>query len=419
MTQDGNVELREQVRKARGKFAAMAATYSLGVFNDNFFKQAACLMQRAVQGQVMFVFTVPYLLFSAYAGWLADRFSKKHIVVGAKVLELAAMICGAVGICTGNWHLILAMAFTMGLQSAIFGPSLNGSIPELYPASYVLKANAVLKMVVTTSILLGVALAGPALDAGSGGGEVWGIPLGQAVVAVMVLIVAACGVLLSFGVVRRPAADPGARFPKAGPANTLMHLYGLRKDALLAAAIACDCFVWSAGALIILLVNYMGGEQFRYSDTLTSTLVASELVGIAIGGMLSTRLATGSRWHRVLAPAAIAMGLCLLMMLAVPALEGTLRLAALYVLMGGMGIAGGMFMIPCESFVQVRPAPEKKGTTIAASNFAVFAGIMLSGPLADFLNARIRPTTSMAGLGVAALLVAAVLFTVIPKVQDA
>ncbi|MHC4294213.1 MAG: hypothetical protein ACYSTL_01365, partial [Planctomycetota bacterium] len=73
-------ELRLQIRRARGKFAAMAATYCLGVFNDGFFRQSVMLIavaagHKALQGYVMAVFTLPYLLFAAPAGWLADRFS--------------------------------------------------------------------------------------------------------------------------------------------------------------------------------------------------------------------------------------------------------------------------------------------------------------------------------------------------------
>ena len=68
------------IRKGRAKFIAMAVTYFLGVFNDNFFKQAALLLAIAaglskLQGDATLYFSLPFVLFSAYAGWLADRFS--------------------------------------------------------------------------------------------------------------------------------------------------------------------------------------------------------------------------------------------------------------------------------------------------------------------------------------------------------
>lgn len=110
-----------QIRAARGKFAAMAATYCLGVFNDSFFRQSAMLIAVAaglkdIQGCVMAIFTLPYLLFAAPAGWLADRFSKRHVLICAKVLELIAMLGGAVAICVGNWPFILAIVLPWGFS---------------------------------------------------------------------------------------------------------------------------------------------------------------------------------------------------------------------------------------------------------------------------------------------------------------
>ena len=179
--------LRQQVRRARGNFFAMAATYSLGAFNDNLFKMAAILMAVGAgmsnfRGHATIIFALPFILLAAPCGWLADRFSKRTIVIAAKLLELVAMICGVVGIVTASWPLILVMVFLMATQSAIFSPSLNGSIPELFPAEYVVRANGYVKMAVTTAILLGTALAGAALDAGGTllgwtfKGTTWGSP---------------------------------------------------------------------------------------------------------------------------------------------------------------------------------------------------------------------------------------------------
>ncbi|EKD36313.1 MAG: Major facilitator superfamily MFS_1, partial [uncultured bacterium] len=85
------------IQTVRGKFLAMAVTYCLGVFNDNYFKQAAMLMAvsaglSGLQGTATVLFALPFVLFSAWAGWLADRFPKRGVVIWAKALELAAML---------------------------------------------------------------------------------------------------------------------------------------------------------------------------------------------------------------------------------------------------------------------------------------------------------------------------------------
>jgi MFS family permease len=127
---------RNPAQHAQAHFIAMAAAYALGVFNDNFFKQAALLIAIAIgrswmQGWATVIFSLPFLIFAAQAGWLADRFPKRNIVISAKALELAAMICGAVGLCMQTSTLIplvLIMLGVMGLQATILSPALNASI---------------------------------------------------------------------------------------------------------------------------------------------------------------------------------------------------------------------------------------------------------------------------------------------------
>ena len=143
---------------------ALGTSYVMGTFNDNFFKQAGLLLavttgNAAFQSQVTFLFALPFVLFSAWSGWLADRFAKKSLVIAAKTLELSAMLAGAWGMVMLDWHWLLAMTFCMGLSSTLFSPALNGSIPELFPAREVPRINALFKLGTTASILFGVFLA--------------------------------------------------------------------------------------------------------------------------------------------------------------------------------------------------------------------------------------------------------------------
>jgi MFS family permease len=472
-------QLKQEIRQARGKFAAMAGSYSLGVFNDNFFRMAAILLIGVgSEGNLMMLFALPYILLAPQAGWFADRFSKRRVVIAAKGLELAAMVVGAIGVWTLHWPLILLMTFMMALQSCVFGPALNGSIPELYPDVYVNKANAILKAAVTVCILAGVASAGLILDAGAGM-EVLGIAGGRFLVGLCVLLVAAVGMAASFGTVHRPAAAPQEPFPKQGVVVTAgltvvalaaviaeegwgLHLAGMRigrlgigvvilvlaalgvwvvatrpkdgsqrkdtglvrwlrpevfsrlaeihKDKLLFSIVLADTFIWSMGSLLALIVASLAKKQFHYSEWIASTLTAAELVGVAVGGGLSSRLDITGKWYRLLAPMAVLMGAVLLAAALVPLLGPGVRLGVLYGLLGVAGMAGGLIMIPCESFVQIRPAPDRKGAVIAAANFAIFAGILISGFVADLLTPRFLPTTNLALSGGFCVLVGGVLW---------
>ena len=390
----------------------MAATFFLGTFNDNFFKQAALVMAVAakmndMQGYALVIFTAPFVILAAPAGWLSDRFPKSRVAVSAKVLELAAMLFGAAGICFGSWWLIFTMLAIMGTQATIFSPALNGSLPELYPAEYVTKANGVLRMLITVAILSGIALAGVMLDVkGVGPG---GIPMGRLLVAGTVVAVSVIGLITSFGIPCRPAANPAARFPWWGPVRTIKDLIKTREDPMMAVAIFANVFIWTVGSLQVLLINPLGIQQFCLSKTETSLLIVSELCGIAVGGILSGWLVKPDKWYRVLAPAGFAMAGIMLMMPLVPRLPHIFQEPLLYSLIGIMGIAAGIFLIPLESCLQIRPPPARKGAVISAVNFIVFLGILLSGLISNWLNDLWTPTQSFRFLGEATLAVSLLL----------
>jgi MFS family permease len=414
----GETTLKERIRKGRAKFAAMAGTYFVGVFNDNFFKQAALLMAVAagkseMQGYATVIFTLPFIVFAAQAGWCADRFSKRSVVIAAKGLELVAMIFGALGVLYGNWILILVMLGIEGTQATIFSPALNGSIPELYPAEYVITANAIIKMISTAAILIGIAAAGFVLDLQ---GMVGNWPINHLTVAAVVIGISVCGVLVSFGVAKFPAASPNAKFPWRGPLETLKVLYDIRLDSLLAISIAANMFFWFIGSLNVLAINELGLSQFKLSNSMTSVLVVAELVGIAGGGLLSIYLAKKIKWYRLLAPAAAVMAVCMGAVEVSAHLSDKVTLGCLLVSLAVLGIAGGVYIIPLESFIQVRPAADRKGATIAAANFAAFTGILVSGPVLNLFNRlHLLPSRDFAIMGVMAAAVAVLLFVFLRK----
>jgi len=394
------------IRQARGKFSAMATSYFLGTFNDNFYKQAVMLLALAAgrekfQGAAGIAFTVPFILFAAPAGWMADRFPKRNVVIGAKSLELLAALVGALGVLSGNLWVMVGMVALMGTQATFFSPALNGSIPELYPASHVTKANAVLRMVVTVGILVGISLSGFVLDLA--GEPLFGAPRGHALVGLAVVLYAVLGLGVSFGIPTRTAADPGRTFPWTGPLDTLRELREIWRDRQLGRVLVADVFIWAVGVFQLLVINSLGKLQFGLSDSRTSLLVASQLIGLALGGLLSARFARGDRWFRVLLPAGLAMGLIMVAIAGVPALPAGLQVPALYVLIGLAGLAGGLFLIPCESFLQIRPAPERKGAVWASANFASFSGMAVASALYLPLTA-LQPTLAYGALGAASLL---------------
>jgi acyl-[acyl-carrier-protein]-phospholipid O-acyltransferase/long-chain-fatty-acid--[acyl-carrier-protein] ligase len=406
-------ELSRRIKAARWKFTAMSVAYFTGVFNDNLFRQSVLLLavtadKSYIQGYATIIFTLPFIIFAAPAGWCADRFSKRRVVILVKTLELAAMICGAVAVYYSNWILMLATLGGMGLWATIFSPALNGSIPELYPPQYVIKANGIIKMLSTAAILAGIAAAGFVLDAVGGAGT---IPVNNVMTGAILINIALAGILVSLGVPKYPAASPKAAFPWQGPLHTLKTLWNIRNDNLLAASIIANAFFWFIGSLEVLLINQLGLSELSLSPSVTSLLIVAELIGLAAGALLISHLAKPEKWYRIPAPACLAMALFLALISMASFLPEALHSVYLISMFVFAGAAAGVFMIPLESFIQVRPPPDRKGAIIAAANFAAFTGILLSGPALNLLDKLgIAPSSGFAIIAVMAAAVAIWLF---------
>ena len=409
---------REQILWARKRFIAMALTYFLGVFNDNFFKQAVLLLAVAIgmneiQGYATELFSLPFILFSAWGGWLADRFAKKRVVIGVKFLELGAMLIGAYGILTMNWACVLAMVFLMGLQSTLFGPALNGSIPELYPREYVTKANASLKLVTTVAILLGMALAGFALD------QHWfttSIPFGRVLVASAVVLIGLVGVVASFGVFSRPASGSKTPFPWTGPLNSIRDLVLLKKDPLLLLAVCCDSFFYFISLLAVLVINTLGLQQLGLSTSATSILSVSLMVGVCVGSLVAAKITSHEQWTHVLLPGASGMGFSLAAAGLLVSSGSSYQFPILLSLLVLAGIFGGLFLIPVTSFIQVRPKADSKGRIIGVDNFLAFTCMLLAGRFFPTLDNRFLPSQSMLLLGIVSMLAGVLIWFALRRV---
>ena len=418
-----NEELKTRVRKARKNFIAIAMSYFMGLFNDNFYKEAALLLA-VTQGRTMLQavaaggFTLSYMMAAGYGGWMADRYSKGKVIIAAKGVEVVAMIIGAAGIWMGDWYLVIAMVCIMGAQSAIFSPSMNGSIPELYPDEYVQTANTYVRVLSTSAIFIGMALAAYLIDL-TPPSPWWDIPDGVLLVGVLVLEAAFIGFLVAFGAPRIPAHDPKAKCPWLGPVESVKEIVLLRSDKLLSVCICGNVFLWSIATVMTLLIVNLGIVQFSASSTTTGGIKILFLIGIAVGGIVSNIVAKGKAFYKAFIPTIYIMGALLVLVGVAPyVVPGRMAFYVVIALLACVGIAGGVDLVPLESIIQIRPAPEIKGRVIAAANFAVFAGMAVgTGVMAALNLAKFDPTTSLGVVGAVTLVFAFWLGTRLKKVE--
>jgi len=123
---------------------------------------------------------------------------------------------------------------------------------------------------------------------------------------------------------------------------------------------------------------------------------------------------SGPRWHRVI-PVGGSLQAIVLGLIGLLPLLGAAAMPVAFMLCLLAGACGGLFLVPCEAFIQVRPDATRKGTVIASANFAVFAGIFASGLLSIVLNRLLPPTVSVALLGAVSLPIALLLWRKLPE----
>jgi acyl-[acyl-carrier-protein]-phospholipid O-acyltransferase/long-chain-fatty-acid--[acyl-carrier-protein] ligase len=389
-----------------GSLWGLTATQFLGAFNDNVFKQSLLLLfvtvpltdaagrpagEKDLQWLGTFLFSLPFILFSGYAGYLADRYSKWWVIFCSKVAEIVIMLAGLgmfLLLAQRGMSLTMALGFSgvlffMGAQSAFFGPSKYGILPELFRPRDLPAANGLILMTTFLAIILGSALAGGLLSA---------YPRQFWVVGACCVLIAVLGTLTACAIRRTPAVQPTLRFEWAmvGIGQEMLGL--LRHDRPLHAALWVSSLFWMAAAIVQMAVNALGKVQLEQDEFHTSLLISTISLGIAVGSLVAGAASRGKFHVRVLKVGAWGMTACLAA-LALPGpqhghLLGYEGSMATLMLLGGFT---GMFAVPLQVFLQMRPPEALKGRMIAAQNLCNWIGITLSAALyfaADAVIAR-------------------------------
>lgn len=392
-------------------FWGMSVTQFLGAFNDNLFRQLILLLatptaievaqggQEDRQSEAQIVFAFAFLIFSGFAGWLADKISKRTLIISAKVAEIVVMIVGLVGFYyyeSIGLRGMLCILFFMGLQSAFFGPPKYGILPETIRDRDLPQANGIFLMFTFMAIIFGTVLAG---TLGAAKDTVWQ----GASVCVLIAII---GTATAFLIRPVKAANPKMKLSWGDilvPPDLLRLVY--RDKQLLFALIVTSMF-WMLGGIVQQSVNSLGKTQLGLSDNRTSLLAAMLGIGIPIGCLIGGKLSAGRINPRVVMLGAIGIVICLSLL----ALRGGEHQHLLgeygsYPVLILAGISTGIFIVPIQVSIQALPPPDEKGRMIALMNQCNWIGIIagallveLSLKLMDHFNQPRNTTFAIAAL---------------------
>ncbi|HRX80194.1 MAG TPA: MFS transporter, partial [Pirellulaceae bacterium] len=322
-------------------------------------------------------FLLPYLLLAAPAGYLADRFSKRTVIVACKVAEVVIMTLGIGAILLGVPILLFVVVALMGAQSALFSPSKLGSIPEMLKPQKISAANGVIGLTTVISTVVGTVVGLVLSDVtGDKGQAGWWIS------ALVLIGIAVVGWLFSLLIVKLPPADPTRRVPWDAPQQTFRDLRVLASDRPLLRVALGLAFFWSLGLLANLNIDQfaMEGGALRESDK--APLMVGLVFGIGFGSVLAGIWSAGRVELGIVPLGAAGIALSSLLLFTVqgtiisPTESVTIGFVLACLFLTGLGFSAGLFDVPLSSYMQHRSRPEQRGAILAASNFLTFSGML-------------------------------------------
>lgn len=357
-------------------FRWLNATQFLGALNDNVFKllminfliaAAAGSTAGGIAGVASLLFAVPFLLFTPAAGALADRYSKRSIIVVTKVLEIVVMLAGLGAFLAGKPVYLYAVLFLMSLQSALFGPSKYGIIPELVSRDAISRANGQLVMFTYLAIIIGTVL-GPQLAHWLEGR--------YALACVACVGIAVVGTLTSFGIGRTPAGGRPARISPLFWQGATRVLREFRSDRHLIVAMYGYAYFSVVGAFLQAAVIQFGMERLGYTSVQATALFLYAALGIAAGGWLA------GRWSgRNIEFGIVPVGALLISGSTAWLALGAHSLVAVAIGLFLAGVGSGLYVVPLEAFLQWRSPAERRGEVVATGGFLSWVGVFLGALL--------------------------------------
>ncbi len=416
---------------AQRRFAPFFWTQFLGAFNDNVFKTAlltiltyealswTSLDSGLLNNLIPGLFILPFVLFSASAGQLADKLEKSRLARAVKLLEIAIMSVAAFGWMTHNLWLLVAAVVGMGLHSTLFGPVKYAYLPQQLKPEELVGGNGIVEMGTFVGILLGEVLGAVLVVR-----KPWGVEL----VALGTVAIAAVGWLCSRGIPHSPAPAPELKINWNPFAEMARNLRFTRQNRPVFLAVLGNSWFWFYGAVVLAQFPVYARDYLHGDYNVFVLLLTIFSLGIGAGSLLCDRL-SGHKVEIGLVPFG-AIGLSLFgfdlyrasLAYVNTATVGIAGFAAsagsLHILFdcAMIGVFGGLYIVPLFALIQTRCDPRHMSRTIAGMNI-VNALFMVAAALFAMALLKSGFGIPQLFLATAALnaLVAAYIFSLVPE----
>lgn len=383
---------------AARRFAPFFWTQFFGAFNDNVYKNVLILLiayhsasrlgSDVLINMAAGLFILPFFLFSALAGQIADKVEKARLIRLIKLVEILIMGLAAAALYFHATFFLMLLLFLMGTQSTFFGPVKYSIMPQHLEDAEIIGGNALVEMGTFVAILLGTIAAGILVQ----------LPDGTAYTAVVVVAVAALGWWCSRGIPAAPAASKDLAVDLNPITQTIKTMGFARREHSVFLSILGISWFWFLGASYLTQIPNYTRHVLHGTETVVTLLLTMFSIGIGVGSLLCEWLSGRKVEYGLVPIGSIGIslfGLDLAWAYQAPAADALLGVGAFLQTDGSLrvlldlaliGIFGGFYIVPLYALVQLRSDAACRSRVIAANNImnalfmtvaAVFGAVLI------------------------------------------
>ena len=419
------------------RFAPFFGTQFLGALNDNVFRNGLVILI-TFQGVVVLgmghnqlanvaagLFILPYFLFSATAGQLADKFEKSMLIRRVKMFEVGLMVAACIALMTEAYAMLLLVLFLMGCQSTMFGPVKYAYLPQTLAEDELVGGNALVESGTYIAIIIGMIIGG--LTVGDEIAAVLGTSK-QIVLGTTLILVAVLGYLASRSIPTLRAPDPDLEINWNAWQETWRIIKFAREERSVFLSILGISWFWFFGSAMTIQIPAYTLDVLNGNETITIFLLAAFAAGVGVGSLLCEKM-SGHRIELGLVPFG-SIGLSLFAIdlyfarpeaYAVPAASIAEFLARpggvrIWIDLALIGAFGGFYSVPLYALIQQRSEPRHMSRIIAANNI-INALLMVGAAIMSIVLLNSGMSIPQLFLVVAGLnaLVAIYIYTLLPE----
>ncbi len=416
------------------RFLPYFTVQALGAFNDNVYRQAiiglliflgASTDERALYAIIApAIFILPYFLFSAIAGQIAEKLEKQRLIVITTTMEIVIMSLAAVGFLLQNMPVLLVALFCTGVQSTLFGPVKYSVLPSILKPEELTGGNGLVEMGTSISILCGMIAGGMIFQVAGAHGP-------QAA-AIAIVLLAVLGNVLSRLIPRMDAGAPDLKINWNPIPESLVVLHMAKQQLAVRNAILGVSWFWFFGTLLTSqLPTYAELHLGAPGDSATLYVAALALfsIGTGVGSLLCEKLSGRTVEIGLVPVGAFGMTAFLLdLYFARPGLAPTVGLdlvqfvqqpgsVRIIIDLVGIGLFTGIFVVPLFALIQSRTRTSEMARVFAALNIQN-SGFIVLAAIAGLVLQRFLGWSSpqmFLALAIANAVVAIWIFTIVPE----